>query len=195
MLAWTWLGTRMVARFYLAFVMALATFALAPLLFGMTGSAVVGGSMRPHLQAGDVVLSHTLPKDAPTPMGRVVTFLASPEGKSTALIVHRVVGTNDDGSLITAGDANAMVDSAALNRTDIIGQAYFLIPWVGLPLLWFTGGEFVPFAIWGVITVLALVVEGVGSGSAAPRAPSLPAHPVREGGSRRRRRRQPVLVG
>lgn len=194
MAAWTWLTVRLVARFYLCFVMALAAFSLAPMLFGMTGSAVFGPSMKPHIQAGDVVLSHALSKDAPTPMGRVVTFRGSSDGKSTSLIIHRIVGTNKDGSLITAGDSNIQVDSAPLNRADIIGQAYVLIPWVGLPLLWLTSGEFVPFSIWVVVTLAALAVEGVG-GSPAPRGTAIPTpRPANETRPDQSRPRQPVMV-
>ncbi|QNE45590.1 signal peptidase I [Glaciihabitans sp. INWT7] len=160
--AWTWLFVRLVARLSLSFVLALAVFSIVPLAFGMTGSDVFGGSMRPHLQAGDVVLSFPLDKDAPTPMGRVVTFHGSGAGKSSDLIVHRIVGKNKDGTLITAGDANIEVDSASLKRSDIIARAWVLIPWVGLPLLWLSTGGWVPFSIWVVLTLLALLVEVIG---------------------------------
>ncbi|MDP9026082.1 MAG: signal peptidase I [Actinomycetota bacterium] len=183
MAAWTWLTVRLVARLSLSFVVALTVFSLLPLVFGMTGSAVFGGSMRPHLRAGDVVLSFPLPQDVTTPMGRVVTFRGSASGKSTTLIIHRIVGTNPDGTLITSGDANIQVDSTPLPRSRIIGQAYVLIPWVGLPLLWIVSGAWAPLSIWVVVSLLALAIEALGGSE--PRSRSARAPP---------RFRRPVLV-
>jgi signal peptidase I len=169
---WGLLVVRLLARGYLVFLLALAACSVAPMVTGLTGSVVQSGSMMPHIRVGDVVLSHPLPATAPTPLGRVITFPAPPGSLEPGIRLHRVVGTNPDGTLITAGDANADVDSAPLQRADIIAVACILVPWIGLPVFWLQHGQLLPFAAWLALTLLALVIEYLASRSdAAERGP------------------------
>lgn len=155
---WAWLAVGIGARGYLVFVAALAACALLPLLFGLTGSVVMSGSMKPLIQPGDVVLSQSLPADAPVPLGRVVSFPEAGRADGT-VILHRIVGANPDGSLVTAGDANLDVDSNPLDRQDVLSTARLRVPWIGLPMLWFASGDFLPLSGWVAVTLLALLVE------------------------------------
>ncbi|RKN67178.1 S26 family signal peptidase [Microbacterium sp. CGR2] len=158
---WGLLLARLLAHGYLLFLVALLCCAALPMAFGLTGNVVQSGSMAPHIRVGDVVLSRPLPAEAPTPMGLVVTFPAAPGSATPGERLHRVVGTNPDDSLITAGDANRDMDSAPLDRADIISVASLLIPWIGLPAFWLQHDLILPFAGWVAVTLLALIVEFV----------------------------------
>ncbi|TFD75592.1 hypothetical protein E3T54_11725 [Cryobacterium sp. Sr8] len=95
-------------------------------------------------------------------------------------MLHRLVGANDDGSLITAGDANADVDSTPLDRLDILSQARLLIPWIGLPAFWATTGAFLPLGIWVVLTAGAILITATNVVSPLPHTkPWRPSRPGR----------------
>ncbi|AMM20171.1 hypothetical protein AX769_08320 [Frondihabitans sp. PAMC 28766] len=132
---------------------------------GLTGSIVSSGSMMPHIHVGDVVLSRPFSAAAAPPLGRVITFDAPPGSALHGVVLHRLVGANRDGTLITKGDANAAPDSTPLARDGIIGQAGILIPWVGLPFLWLSTGAFVQFGIWLAGSILAVLIEIASSAS------------------------------
>ena len=188
---WGWLLLSTTARFYLTFLAALTACALAPMLFGLTGSVVQSGSMEPHISRGDVVLSHPLAADAPTPMGRVITFQA-PGGSATSgpvphrvvavgqdgtrvpagggLVLHRLVAKNKDGTLVTAGDANPSPDSTPISRSDIISMGCLLVPWIGLPSIWARTGSFLPLAIWLLLTLAAVAIAA--ADASTPRPPT-----------------------
>jgi hypothetical protein len=160
---WGLLVVRLLARGYLVFLVALVACATLPMAFGLTGTVVQSGSMMPHIRVGDVVLSRPLPANASTPLGRVVTFPAPTGSAEPGIRLHRIVGTNPDGSLITAGDANRDADSASLARANIIAVGCLLIPWIGLPAFWLQHGLALPFAGWLAVTLLALVIEFLAS--------------------------------
>jgi signal peptidase I len=169
---WPWFIIALVARGYLVFLLALAACALVPIVTGLTGSVVLTGSMAPLIQVGDVVLAQPLAHSAPVPLGRVVTFTAETNTGSDDLVLHRVVAINEFHQLITKGDANLNPDSAPLARNDVVGLARILVPWVGLPALWAHGGSFVPFVLWLVLTIAALVIESLATRSeVSPRSP------------------------
>lgn len=179
---WTSLLIEVFARAYLVFMLALAAFALLPSLFGWHGSVVQSGSMEPHISAGDIVLLSDFTSDQPVPMGGVVEF-RSVTGSNFGperLLLHRIVGANPDGTLITAGDANVDVDSTPMEREQITGQARLLVPYVGLPSIWLGTGNLPALAIWSVLTLAALAVT----------AWSIPVGP-REGGKPRSNRPGP----
>jgi signal peptidase I len=156
---WGWLLLATVSRAYLVFLLSLAACALLPMLTGLSGAIVQSGSMEPHIGVGDVVLSRALPADSPPPMGRVVTFRAPAGSATSGFVLHRVVGANHNGSLVTAGDANADADSAALDRRNILSVASLLIPWIGLPAFWATTGALLPLGIWVLLTAGAVFID------------------------------------
>jgi len=175
---WGWLVVKSVAQAYLVLLLSLAAMAMIPSLLGGHSSVVQSGSMRPHINVGDVVLTTDIPKDLPVPIGRVVQFHspASAEASGMEKIrLHRVVNANDDGTFVTAGDANRTVDSTPIRREQVIGQGRLLVPWVGLPGLWFGAGDLGKLGLWLVLTLIALVV--VGSSSARKRSSADPQPP------------------
>jgi hypothetical protein len=161
---WGWLLLTAASRSYLTFLGTLAACALLPLLLGLSGAVVQSGSMSPLINAGDVVLTQALPASAPAPMGRVIIFPAPVGSARPGTELHRLVAANPDGSLVTAGDANADPDSSSLSRGDILGQGRLLVPWVGLPSFWARTGAYPQLAAWTILTMLALTVLVVGSG-------------------------------
>ncbi|BCW56917.1 S26 family signal peptidase [Arthrobacter sp. StoSoilB20] len=167
---WVPFVVALLARVYLGISLTLAVIALFPAVLGWSGSVVQSGSMEPHISPGDVVLSSGLPDDRPVPVGGVVEFLspaeAEPDGKEKTRL-HRIVGANDDGTYITAGDANVETDSTPMKREQITGQARLLVPMVGLPGLWIAHGTLPQLAIWSVGTLLA-VVCAIYLGSSTP---------------------------
>jgi signal peptidase I len=157
---WGWFIATTVSRTYLFFLLTLAVIAVAPALLGWQGSVVQSGSMEPHISAGDVVLLAELPDDTPVPLGGVVSFRNS-DGRNAEgpdeVRLHRIVGQGEGLTFVTAGDANADVDSTPLTREQITGQARLLVPYVGLPGLWLGRGEFAPIAVWAILTLFGLV--------------------------------------
>jgi signal peptidase I len=165
---WGWLLVTAVSRAYLVFLFSLAACALLPMFTGLSGSVVQSGSMEPLISSGDVVLSQAETADTPPPMGRVITFPAPAGSAKSGFVLHRLVGANDDGSLVTAGDANADVDSTPLDRLDILSQARLLIPWIGLPAFWATTGAFLPLGIWALLTAGAIFITATNVASDRP---------------------------
>ncbi|ADG75731.1 hypothetical protein Cfla_2847 [Cellulomonas flavigena DSM 20109] len=152
------LGT--LAECYLVFTLALTTIAVLPLALGWQGSVVQTGSMRPHIQPGDVVLSTQLREDSPVPLGGVVEFRTVAPGGGERTVMHRIVAEGDvRGEWVTAGDANADLDSDPLTREEITGQARLLVRWVGLPSIWLRDGMTGHLVGWAVLTAAAVALR------------------------------------
>lgn len=179
---WGLLTIATLARAYLVLMLALGACATLPMLTGLTGSIVQSGSMEPVISPGDVVLSKPMTADTPPPLGRVVSFPAPAGSAVEGTILHRVVGANENGTLITAGDANGSVDSAALNRLHIISQAQLLIPWIGLPAFWLTNAAMTPLLVWLVLTLAAVIIVALdGAENQRPRQPRRRGRVARKG--------------
>lgn len=156
---WGWLVVATVARSYLVLLAALAAVAFVPGMLGWHTTVVQTGSMMPTINPGDVVLTTTLPDDRPVPVGAVVQYDSPAEAEPSGVAkirLHRVVGANDDGTFVTAGDANAEPDSTPITRDQIIGQGRLLAPYIGLPSLWVTHRDVPALATWLAVTALAI---------------------------------------
>lgn len=158
---------------YLVFVATLAVIAFLPAMIGWHATVVRTGSMEPHISPGDVVVAAPLDPRAPVPVGGVVQYRspAAAEVDGVArLRLHRIVEVRDDGTFTTAGDANRDVDSTALERAQITGQARLLLPFIGLPGLWAGNGNVAGLLGWaaGTAAALGLVVRGSGLGPLFP---------------------------
>lgn len=157
---WTALALGTVAECYLVLVLALTAIAVVPLALGWQGSVVQTGSMRPHVNPGDVVLATVLPADSPVPLGGVVQFRTAAPGGGERTVMHRIVApAQEQGEWITAGDANEDVDSGTLSREDITGQARLLVRWVGLPSVWLRTGQPGWVAAWVALTLAAVALR------------------------------------
>lgn len=158
---WGWFVLSTIAKMYLTLVTTLVAIALLPLLVGWHGSVVQTGSMEPHISPGDVVVTSALDENLPVPVGYVVEYhspaSAEPSGEPR-IRLHRIVTAVGDGTYITAGDANADVDSTPITREQIIGQGRILIPFIGLPQLWVNTGNIAALVVWVFGTGVAIVI-------------------------------------
>ncbi|MFO7291860.1 MAG: signal peptidase I [Actinomycetes bacterium] len=110
---------------------ALAVIAL-PLATDYQWRTVVSGSMRPVIHPGDVIL--TAPMAKPLEVGDVVTFVDPIHGDGE--VVHRVVGFDGEGMVLTKGDANDAVDPWALHPAEISRGVVFRVPKAGFLVEW-----------------------------------------------------------
>lgn len=169
---WTVLILTAAARGYLAFALTLIATATLPAVGPCDSFVVLTGSMAPLIEQGDVVLVTALDAGEDVPMGRVVAFrAAAPPPRNTEVVIHRVVAQRPDGDFTTAGDANRDTDSAALQGDAVIGRARVLVPWAGLPVLWWHQGAIVVLALWLLLTALAVALVVTGYRTRGPTDP------------------------
>ena len=162
---WALLLAFTASRLYLGVLLSLALIAVLPAVLGWHGTVVQSGSMEPAISAGDVVLATDFGAAHRVPVGGVVEFTSPAEAEPDAvekIRLHRIVAENADGTFVTAGDANAEVDSTPLERGRIVGQARLLVPAVGLPGLWSGSGNFPALAWWILWTLLAVAAAVFG---------------------------------
>lgn len=84
--------------------------------------------------------------------------------------MHRVVAERSDGTYTTAGDANRLDDSSPVARRAIKGLPRLRIPWIGLPLLWWTRGDSLRLGGWVALSIIAATVGGLGPSKRARRS-------------------------
>lgn len=88
------------------------------------GVAIVGGgSMRPVLHSGDIVVYRRGAQNVA--VGDLVVFTHPAWAGG---VVHRVVSIASNGSLVTRGDANATEDSEPVSRDRVKGIAVAVVP-------------------------------------------------------------------
>jgi signal peptidase len=193
---------RMVAVTYLSTYLSLGIWGLLPMVIGWTPTVVISGSMRPAIDVGDV-LFFAPEKVSTIAPGRVV--LVDDPAMPGHLLSHRVYKRNDDGTLVTKGDANAGPDSTPVRPEHVRGAARLVIPHVGKVTLW-RGENRTQAAVWTGLTMVALLLAGMpgrtrGRGAPDPAAPD-PAAPATDAPSSgwrdrpgRRRRVRPGRAG
>ena len=122
-------------RHYLAnVVLALVVLALLALTWpvqhgGHLGITIVTGhSMEPTLHTGDIVLTW---KQSTYKPGDVVVYPV-PDGPGAGIdVIHRLIGFQPDGTLITQGDNNKGPDPWHPTRATVLGSQVGLIPVAG----------------------------------------------------------------
>lgn len=131
------------AHVVLAGVLWMALWATLPRLVGWQPTVITGGSMRPLIQAGDIVVTRPVSEGALVP-GAVITF--EDPTRPGSLVTHRVVEVTTTGLLRTRGDDNATDDSALVAPDSVRGRAVLRVPRLGMPLLWMQQTAWVPLA-------------------------------------------------
>ena len=111
--------------------------AVTTVLYDSPPVVVVSGSMAPALDVGDLVVVEPYHGQR-IHTGTVVVFDEDGSGRS---IIHRVVEVADDGTFTTRGDANPVADSTPLEIGQIDASGRYLLPRVGLPLVWAQQGR------------------------------------------------------
>jgi signal peptidase len=128
----------------LAAVLPFVAFAV-PQFVGAEESYVVGSSsMRPALEAGDVIFVEDVPPES-VEVGDVITYREGAveviENGEADFITHRVVEVieTDDGRLFqTKGDANNAPDQQAVAAANVVGRVSFHLPYLGHALAFTT---------------------------------------------------------
>ncbi len=150
-------AVQLVALGYLSIVVSLLFWSHAPQLIGWQPRVVLTGSMLPSIQPGDVsVIGPARVGPATLPTGRVV--LVRDDSMTSGFYLHRIVGYDDSGRLITKGDANAGNDTNPVAPQAVRGQLRLVVPLVGRPVLWLQHGDYLPIAFLVVATWVTLVV-------------------------------------
>ncbi|MFA7323672.1 MAG: signal peptidase I [Candidatus Nanopelagicales bacterium] len=136
-------------------MLTLMVLALVPgLVPGWGSSVVVSGSMEPALREGDVIAYR--PMDPRTiGMQSIIVFNDAERG---SWVVHRVVDVNASG-LVTKGDANNAPDTRLVLPDQVIGVAFMVVPWAGLPRLWWAQGQWY-FSVLLILVAVGTAIEG-----------------------------------
>ncbi len=138
---------------YLVVLMALWV-VLGMVLAGWSPVVVTSGSMRPTLQAGDVLLIDEHPAELLAQ--RAVIVFERPGGE---LIVHRIFSVEDD-AYVTKGDGNPTPDVDSVRPEAVAGTGQLVVPLLGLPVVWFARADVVPLVAWGAMTIGSFAVVG-----------------------------------
>ncbi|NNE72313.1 MAG: signal peptidase I, partial [Acidimicrobiales bacterium] len=146
-------GLALLVWIYLYITVLLAAWLLVTsIATGWTPTVVTSGSMSPGLRIGDVILLDN-PTGERLAQHTIVTF--DHEGEQVA---HRIFSVEADG-YVTKGDANATPDTSSIGFSEVTGVGRFVVPLVGLPVVWLATGNTIAFAAWvlSIIGSLALV--------------------------------------
>ncbi len=122
-------GEGSLAGWVVTTIIAVAIIWFAVGLFPVHPTTVIGGSMRPTLDVGDVVIVVKVPADTINP-DDIIQFREA-EGGTT---VHRVVEIQEiEGNMVfvTQGDANEAPDTDPVLADNVVGKVVFNIPKVG----------------------------------------------------------------
>lgn len=118
-----------------AAIVALAIFlTVVPAVAGAHTLTVLSGSMVPRLPVGSVVVDRPVDPGS-LKVGDIVTYqMADPANGADVLITHRVVA-KDNGAhglvFTTKGDANPSADQAPVRGSQIRGELWYDVPYIG----------------------------------------------------------------
>lgn len=163
-------AVRFLAVVHLSVLTSLLLWSHAPALVGWQPRVVLSGSMAPGIRAGDVsVIAPVSVGPSTLPPGSVV--LVRDATKSSGYYLHRLVRYEENGNLITRGDANRNEDSDPVDPQAIKGQLRLVVPLVGRPVLWMAGHDYLALlalaaATWGSLAVVLARRRGVPAPSA-----------------------------
>jgi signal peptidase I len=169
-------ATQALGLILLVTVSGLAFWSLAPLALGWRADVIMSGSMAPRVLPGDVVVGQPASGDDVRD-GQVIVFENPADPSRTVL--HRVVRRQDDGSLVTRGDANLADDSSPVDPAAVVAVPRLRVPYVGLPALWLEEGEHRRL----LVASLALLVCALPLLSAPRRSPGRRADRERSAGT------------
>lgn len=111
-------------------------------------------SMRPAVNAGDVLISHAVPAQSIRP-GDIVSF--NDPALQSRLITHRVLAIRTNRQrlyFLTRGDANAVSEHWSVARAGSVAKVDLRIPKVGWAAAWLNNG----LARTATLSLLALVL-------------------------------------
>jgi signal peptidase I len=141
------LAAQALALVVLSTVGGLVFWSVAPVAVGWRADVILSGSMAPAILPGDVVVGR--PTDGhQVDAGELIVFEDPAAPGRTVL--HRVVRRQEDGALVTRGDANAADDSTPVPPEAVVASPRLRVPSVGLAAVWLQQGERHRLGILGV---------------------------------------------
>jgi signal peptidase I len=120
-------------RVALSIACSLVVWSVLPAVWGWTPEAIMSGSMTPQILVGDVVVTRHVDVSDLRP-GQIIT-VADPDHPGRTR-THRFLRLDDDGNVVTRGDANTSDDSSHVAPEDVRGVATLRIPYVGRLVVW-----------------------------------------------------------
>jgi signal peptidase len=142
----------LLALFVLIGWVTLGAWSLVPRVLGWSSFVVPDGSMEPTLSRGDVVVG-TKPPEAALAKDAVILVVTDDD----ELVVRRVVAITPDGDYAVRVDATNRVDTAPIPAGDVTAVGRVLVPFVGLPAVWFGTGNWLAALGWLFTMAVALV--------------------------------------
>lgn len=104
-----------------------------PAAIGWQPTTVLTNSMRPRIDAGDIAVVRPVAAES-LHLGQIILY--DDPDRPGRLRLHRLVGVDSSGRLITRGDANPVDDSTPAPAGSVRGVGTLRIPYVGLPRVW-----------------------------------------------------------
>ncbi len=144
-----------------------------PRLVGWEPRVVVSASMSPALSPGDVVLLAPVDETVPAEIGNIVAVRSAEA--AGGVVVHRLVGHDPSGALLTRGDANDSLDHPPSAPAAVIGRVAVVVPGVGRPGLAARDGNVAPVLAIGALAGCAVAALGWGRRESGARASIAPA--------------------
>lgn len=153
--SWARVVVALAARMVLLVLLASGAWAALPTVLGWQPTTVVTGSMQPRIDIGDVAVAMPVAADTLVP-GRIVLF-DDPDHEGR-LRLHRLMAFDEQGLLVTKGDANPNEDSSHVDPAAVHGVGVLRVPWIGMPVVWWHEGRFalVGLVAAGVLALIAL---------------------------------------
>lgn len=135
---WLRLLVATLARTGLILAVSMAAWASVPALWGWEPTTVMSGSMEPSISTGDVVVVRPLD---PTEYKQNRVVLVDDPDHADKLRLHRIVESNESGSLVLRGDANNDNDASPVAPAAVHGVGFLNVPYIGLPVYWITTAQ------------------------------------------------------
>ncbi len=98
-----------------------------PSLFNHRLYIVDSGSMSPTINLNSMIVVEEL-RPEEVAVGDIITYYGH---NKSSRITHRVMDIEDNGTLITKGDANEVDDPIPLEAEKVIGKVVYIIPYIG----------------------------------------------------------------
>jgi signal peptidase I len=127
---------------------------------GWSPVVVMSGSMEPTVGTGDVLMVDTASEQA---IGQRSIIVFERGGET---IAHRVFAVEEADlvtEFVTKGDANPSPDSARVDAAEVRGTGRLIVPLVGLPVVWWQEGDWLPLAGWVFLIGVAAVRMALGA--------------------------------
>ncbi|MCR5147536.1 MAG: signal peptidase I [Eubacterium sp.] len=90
-------------------------------IFGKSLLHVITGSMEPTISVDDYIIVEEADIGS-LAEGDIIAYYSKNPEVYGRIVIHRIIGINEDGSFITMGDANPVPDSIPVKADDIVGK-------------------------------------------------------------------------